>query len=388
MTLKDQIIQDIFEGHHRGFLSGEPGRPADVARHMEGFIQLDGISEEERLLLLSILPRNAEQLWVSRLDKGLSGSNVFSVRYSDGSGGHSKPFVVKIGALSKSDAESAATLRFAAPYLHGVEMPIVRRGERFGLIGQELRNLTRHASPESLRMFLRNSDFGVEVVRRLLEERLDPWYSRSGAVESLSVAGLMSDYLTKGPPDVNSVLPEGWQDLTTWVRQIAGCGWEQTADVTVDVLAGTVATPVCIIHGDLHSQNVLVDPVSHECWPIDFAWCRESSPLLDLAMLECSLKFLAFPRRSDLRALLEIEARLASEPFPSLISSNIPYFPEISRIFSAILVLRSYVLDNLRIPFTELRKMLLVMTYSLSRHELLNLPLVIGSLQILAGAVA
>ena len=155
------------------------------------------------------------------------------------------------------------------------------------------------------------------------------------------------------------------------------------------VLAGTVESPVSIIHGDLHTQNVLVDPNSRECWPIDFAWCREeSSPLIDLAMLECSLKFLAIPMRSDLRTLLAIEMRLAEEPEPELGSLSTPYSAEINRIIRAVTILRNYVLSRLQVPFSEFRKLLLMMTYSLSILEGLNRPFVIGSLQLLAGAAA
>jgi hypothetical protein len=386
MTLKDQIIQDIYD-HHRLFLPGQASRPEDVAKHMEGSINIDGISDEERLLMLSILPRNAEQLWVSPLDKGLSGSNVFSIRYTDTSARFSKTFIVKVGPLKKIDHEADVTHRLAAPYLHGVESPVCRRGYELGLIGQELRGLSAHVTPESLRIYLRNTDHGTEVVQRLLEERLDPWYSRSGETVHIPVSQLMQDYLAKGPVDVTSILPDGWQELVEWTQQIAGFSWGGVGDVVTSILSGPIRTPICIIHGDLHSQNILVDSVSKECWPIDFAWCRESSPLIDLAMLECSLKFLAIPMRSDLRTLLAIEARLAEEPGPVLISANIPYFPEINRIVQAISILRNFALSSFRVPFSEFRKMLLVMTYTLSPHPGLNLPFVIGSLQILAGAV-
>jgi len=389
VTLQDKIIADIYD-EHRGFLPGERCTVDEVARHMEGSVKLDNISDEERLLLLSTLPRNAEQLWISQMDKGLSGSTVFAIRYSDTAGRHSKPFVAKIGELIKIQSEDKATRLFAAPYLPDIATPVCRRGETLALIAQELHGLNSQAQPESLRNYMRKSDDGPAVVQRLLEERLYPWYSRSKAATSpISVGDLMTDYLRRGPTDIESVLPSGWDELTEWTRRIGGFGWADVGSTVASVLAGTIDSPVSIIHGDLHTQNVLVDTRSRECWPIDFAWCREdSSPLIDLAMLECSLKFLAIPMRSDLRTLLAIEYRLATEPDPEPLTLSTPYSAEITRVIAAVAVLRNYVAAELQVPFSEFRKILLAMTYSLSSLEGLNRPFVIGSLQLLAGAAA
>jgi Phosphotransferase enzyme family len=358
VTLKDTIIRDIYD-NHRSFLSGQSCTPDEVGRHMDGVIKMDNIDDEERLLLLSTLPRHAEQLWIAQLDKGLSGSNVFSVRYSDVAGRLSKPFVAKIGERRKIDLEVEATSRYAAPYLPGVENPVCRRGERLGLIGQELRGLSAHVKPVSLRNYLLRYELGPDMVARLLEERLDPWYSRYADHASRAIRDLLADYLAKGPADLLAVLPGGWEELTEWARQIGGFGWQDVGDVVESVLGGTISSPVCIIHGDLHTQNVLVDPRSQECWPIDFAWTRESSPLIDLVMLECSLKFLA-----------------------------IPYFTEVSRVIRAVVFVRTYALEKFGVTFSEFRKLLLAMTYSLSANERLNRPYAIGSLQLLAGAAA
>jgi hypothetical protein len=387
VTLKDTIIRDIYE-NHRSFLSGQSCTPDEVARHMDGVIKMDNIQDEERLLLLSTLPRHAEQLWIAQLDKGLSGSSVFSVRYSDAAGRLSKPFVAKIGKLEKIDLEAEATSRYAAPYLPGIENPVCRRGEQLGLIGQELRGLSPRGRPESLRNYLLRYDFGPDMVTRLLEERLDPWYSRYADHASRPVRDLLGDYLAKGPADMQAVLPGGWEQLSAWAQQIGGFRWQDVGTVVESVLGGTIWSPVCIIHGDLHTQNVLVDPMSQECWPIDFAWTRESSPLIDLVMLECSLKFLVIPQRSDLRTLLAIEMRLAEEPAPVLDSLNTPYFTEVSRAIRSVVFVRMYALEKFGVTFSEFRKLLLAMTYSLSANERLNRPYAIGSLQLLAGAAA
>lgn len=386
VTLKDSIIRDIYD-NHRSFFSGHC-TPEEIGRHMDGAIKMDNISDEERLLLLSTLSRHDEQIWISQLDKGLSGSSVFSVRYSDAAGRLSKPFVAKIGRLEKIDLEFDATIRYAVRYLPGIENPVYRRGEKLGLIGQELRGVSAHGRPESLRNCLLRYDFGPDLVARLLEERLDPWYSSSGEHASRAMKDLLGDYLAKGPANAVAVLPPGWDQLTEWTREIGGFRWQDVGSVLESVLAGTVSSPVCIIHGDLHTQNVLVDPVNQECWPIDFAWARESSPLIDLAMLECSLKFLAIPERSDLRTLLAIELRLAEEPAPVLDSLQTPYFTEVSRVIRAVLFVRTFALERFGVTFAEFRKLLLAMTFSLSANERLNRPYAIGSLQLLAGAAA
>jgi len=137
------------------------------------------------------------------------------------------------------------------------------------------------------------------------------------------------------------------------------------------------------VHGDLHSQNVLIDE-RYECWPIDFAWCREeASPVLDFTMLESSLKFLAFPQRSALRSLIIIEHALAREPFPNIKIGAVPYNTEIGNVLRAVIAIRKFALDEMKIDFIDYRKSLCMMTYVHSTHPLLNRPFVLASLQIL-----
>jgi Ternary complex associated domain 9 len=388
VTLADAIVDDIFH-HNRDFLPGAPCSRDDVLAHMAGAVNHDNLLEEERLLLLSILPRNATKLWVSAMDKGLSGSKVFAVRYSnDGSRRLSKPFVCKIGRLSKIDHEAEATYRFASPYLHGVPNPIYRRGQSVALIGQELHGLSANVTPLSLRLYVRNHDDGDQVLSRFIHERLEPWYCDVGEAAALPISSLTQDYRKRGPRSATAALPDGWNDLTKWTEDVTSTTWDGIDEAVSSVLADSIVSPVCIIHGDLHSQNVLVDPKSKESWPIDFAWCRESSPVLDLAMLECSLKFLALPMRSDLRTMMRIEAALASDPWLTGAPGTVPYSDEIGRIIRSVNALRRYALENIGVTFSDYRKVLLALTFSLSPHEGLNRPYVIASLQILGGTFA
>jgi serine/threonine protein kinase len=88
------------------------------------------------------------------------------------------------------------------------------------------------------------------------------------------------------------------------------------------VLDAPLALPYGLIHGDLRSQNVLVDD-EEGLHLIDFAWAGFGWRALDFLMLECSLKFLVAPNDSDLHALMQMEKivdeRLdPNEPFESL----------------------------------------------------------------------
>lgn len=68
-------------------------------------------------------------------------------------------------------------------------------------------------------------------------------------------------------------------------------------------------TRQCLTHGDLHSQNILVDPDDH-FWLIDFARVSESHALRDFAELETDIKFNLLKDEIDLNILLAFEYNL------------------------------------------------------------------------------
>ena len=376
--LDETILKDIFD-NRRLFLPGEPCAAHEVRAHFDLNILIDGLTQEEAKLVLSTLPRNAQSIYLTPLDKGLSGSKVFSGWYElDGRPG-SKLFVFKLGVLKKIDHEREAIESHVLPYIHGIMQPIVRRGDVLGLIVQELAGLGAQSALKSLKEHVRSSSDGAGSVRRLLTERLKNWYTvREPTTKTFALGNLFEWYLEK----VTSAdpMPAEWAELKTWVRRATGLKWTDVNAVADKLKHCEITSRNTIVHGDLHSQNVLVDERG-EVWPIDFAWCHnDASPLLDFSMLECSLKFLALPLRSDLRTLIKLEHRLLLELLPEISVGSVPYRTEIMNVLNAVFAVREAV-RGMGFTFSDYRKTLALMTYVHSTHPLLNRPLVLASLQ-------
>jgi hypothetical protein len=380
----DLLVDDIFD-NHRSFLPGEACDENCVRRNVQQSILIGGIDEEESALLLSTLPADASSLSLEPLDKGLSGSKVFQAKYET-DGLLSKPFVMKVGPIEKVTQEAKAIDTIVAPTIMGIGRSIYRRGTKKALVGQDLVSLSTHAALESLRTRVRRSNDGPDLILRILRDRLGSWYLPRGRKSQMFTLGRLFDpYLKKGPPSGGG-FPPPWDDLFDWVRCDTNCGWEHVEPAMEQAKATVATLPKTIVHGDLHTQNVLVDERA-ECWPIDFGWTRRGScPLVDLTMLECSLKFLALPMRTELRSLLPIESAMARfEGAPS--AGRTPYGEEADRVFRTVEAVRRFGLDDLAIPEAVYRQGLLLMTFALASHGGLNTPYVIASLQIL-GSVA
>ena len=385
-ALHEDIVEDITV-NRRGFLpGGQAPVAAELKRQMHGIVEYGGLDRQASALLLSCLPTGASRLSVEPLDKGLSGASVMAGRYFLGNK-PSKSFVLKIGESSKIEREARAVEAFVAPFIAGIEQPLVRVGQGRSLIGQELRGLTPSSAPTSLRNYVRDNGSSASVVERLLNVRLSPWYTNSSDPTTLPLSSICRWWLTKAPTTLAAMTPGGWEGLATWTQELTGAP-KPTEGQLSRLLAEHVWSGTSIIHGDLHTQNVLVDQASQECWPIDFGWCAEDLPLvLDAVMLECSLKFLAIPMRADLRTLIRIEGSLAMEPYPVVDLAGVPFADEMRNCLAAVQVVRRFALDGpCPVSFSDYKKVLAVLTFCLSLHRGLNRPLVLSSVQVLLHA--
>lgn len=379
----DQLLDDIFE-NRRTFLPGTPCTRDDVVANMRNPVLLGGLSEEESDLLLSALPAKSSKLWLEPLDKGLSGAKVFQARYAS-NGRTSKPFVIKLGPLKKIDREARAVNEIVSTTISGIAPAITRRGPTTGLVAQEFASLSETSRLQSLRERVANSEDGPELLTRLLHERLGRWYEEANTHEDFELGSLFAPYLSKAP-GFDEDFPPQWDDLFDWVASLSGCTWARAPMAVAYAKARVESLPRCVVHGDLHTQNVLVDERGN-CWPIDFAWTRDGQSLiLDLVMLECSLKFLAVPVQADLRDLLACEDAL-TRYLPPAVSDRIPYAREIRRIVSCIQVVRDFGFAH-GISEESYRLGLMLMTLAMSTHPGLNTPFVVSSLQLLAARVA
>ena len=376
----DALIADIID-NRRSFLPGPLCDVAAIRANVGRPVLVGGLSAVESVLLLSCLPGDSEAVELQEMDKGLSGSKVYEARVRR-AGRLSKPFVVKIGPLSKIGREATALSELVAPTLLGIAPPVFRPWADVGLVAQDLATLSENSRLESLRTRVRRTDDGPRLIHRILHDRLAPWYRAPSSTESLLLGELLTPYLRKSPT-FDEAFPPPWNDLLAYVEEEAGAPWAYVEPAVREALAREVTVPITIVHGDLHTQNVVVDD-HDECWPIDFGWTRDnSSAVVDLTMLECSLKFLALPMRADVRTLIHHERALAClevPPPPGLT----PYRDEVERVFRTVAAVRDYAFESLGIPPNDYLAALLLMTFSLTTHPGLNTPYVLLSLQLLA----
>lgn len=378
------FIHEIFE-QGGAFLPGLRPAEADVAANLNRSVLVDNLSRSEAQLILSTLPREASGFYMRPLDKGLSGAAVFAGRYKLSNGTRSKIFVMKIGDRSKIEREADAILRHVAPVIQGISTPVTRYADGVGLLAQDFAGLGQGAQVRSLREAVRDSDESGAFIDRILRHRLSPWYSRPTAVSEIELGEVFRWYLTKGPTSSHDLCPPGWEAFPTWSaqRRVASTAPE-LFEMQKELRAQTITTPVGTAHGDLHAQNVLVEDHNNECWPIDFAWTSDQvSLVVDLVMLECSLKFLTIPMRSELGTLEQVELKLQTDPLAVPSVPSMPYSVEIGRVMQAVNAVRLFAVNDLNISVYDYQRALFMLTFALSAHVGLNRPYVLISLRTL-----
>jgi serine/threonine protein kinase len=104
----------------------------------------------------------------------------------------------------------------------------------------------------------------------------------------------------------------GQDAVSRSLEQYSLPGLEIIQNIVDSILASDYDLPTGLIHGDLHSQNILVDD-RDELHLIDFAWAGYGWPALDFLMLECSLKFPVVPNDAGVAELLQME-RVLDQP--------------------------------------------------------------------------
>jgi hypothetical protein len=78
---------------------------------------------------------------------------------------------------------------------------------------------------------------------------------------------------------------------------------------------------MCAVHGDLHPNNIVIDGNGNPRL-IDFAWASKTGHFLkDFVLLECSLRFMNFPKHLSVGEHLYIDRMLMNEDGPEQIAS-------------------------------------------------------------------
>jgi hypothetical protein len=288
--------------------------------------------------LVEMACAEAPKVSLQELDKGLSGAAVWLAEWQLPSGLTAKPHVFKIGDYEKLTKELkasqfASTIEPGFPAMTLFPESGAARGNR-GLLRQEF---VGGVSPKNLRMHIANDitdeNGAVSLIENLFRDRLCHWHPADVAFKHEAV--VLGEALDRwGVVDVFEGAAEiGDRALDESLLQQTGVSLADVAalrDRLADVEEEIVRGPV---HGDLHSQNVLIGSTRLEL--IDFALCGEKWRALDFLMMECSLKLLVVPPHARLADLIELERTLE----PALSGGEVVLADVASRMFGAQLVI-------------------------------------------------
>lgn len=286
------------------------------------FDHLD-LAPEHRALIAKAC-RGSSRVRLRKLDKGLSGSVVWLGLWELASGVPSGPRVFKIGDRKKIEQEHEAIVhvvqaidQYPAPV--SMHYPDDRSEPdallRLDFVGHE------DEEPQSLRQFITDAADPREVtaaIHRLYFQRMRSWHVLSSPTRTSVVA--MGDaldwWLTRMDLDgLRSTLGSAAADASLVAR--CEISYEDVVRTVDEVRRRKREIALGPVHGDLHAQNVLIDP-DGDLHLIDFGWTAERWRAIDFLMLECSLKFLVSPAHAPLDDLLGVDARLGPPDDPRI----------------------------------------------------------------------
>jgi len=274
------------------------------------FFGLDDLAKE----LIRKACADAPWVELAPLDKGLSGSAVLMARWTV-SNASSKFHVFKIGDPRKLQREHDAINNVAAPLVHNfphASIYVSNDGTR-ALLSQEFLG-EGDGSTRSLRQYIEraeSTDEVVSIIQRLYNERLIDWRPKAEPEkprESASVREALGSWIRKGEL-ARAGREIGESALQSLLVSEYGLDTGKLAGLVNRIFDSHIAVDAGPVHGDLHSQNVLVGR-DLRISLIDFGWTAVRWRAVDYLWLECSLKFVVTSPYADVSDLLRVEEML------------------------------------------------------------------------------
>ena len=349
-------------------------------------LDIDGV--RRRLIEQAI--DGSPRAYLAPLDKGLSGATVWRARWElPASGAVSELHVFKIGATHKLQREHDAIRSIASVIDNKVVTPILVSNGDLSLLRQPFSG-GDPGSVDSLKDYLRRCEDAkkaVEIIQKLYRQRLRNWHyaedrPRAMRRESLGVA--LDWWVSRTDLDV-VVGRLGRRAIDDAIQRRHAISLDEVAKGVIEMLGVVGDYRMGPVHGDLHSQNVLVD-ASEAVHLIDFGWCSERWIAIDYLMLECSLKYVVAPRLANLTDLLEMNGKIEQASVDLSDDGNwddaILYGMDLEKVARCVMEIRSAALDHQAVvDIDQYERGLAALTYGLlSMPAGINHPYMIHSL--------
>jgi CheY-like chemotaxis protein len=246
-------------------------------------------------------------------------------------GGAGQPVVVKFGELEKIETEQKNFRKYVQPYVGGGRSTSIIDVRRTAHLGGIVYSLLGTASShlDTFSTFYARAD--IQQIHRALDnlvhETCAPWYANPGHLQLLDLSSEYRHQLGYTRENLESALANGLKSVQgkqqLYFEGLGGRAFSNPLPVTARHF--NKSTYKCITHGDLNSDNVLVDAIGGT-WLIDFEFTGFGHILRDLAELDTIVRFsLLLPGEATLSERLEVEDVLCS----------IQRFSDVSKLISA-----------------------------------------------------
>ncbi|HZI60274.1 MAG TPA: response regulator [Pyrinomonadaceae bacterium] len=310
------------------------------------------VADELEDLLCRLFPE-AQSLLVRPLTAGLSGSAVLRATPFLNEGA-ATPVVVKFGAVKRIKREYENFKKYAEPFIRARSTNIIKLNQTTHLAGITYSLLgSRGDDIKSFREFYPRHDLAQiqETLTRLFSETCAAWYANHSP---LRLCNLTNEYcqkleLTEEKLQIAFSQLKGVQGKgQLYFDSIKGRGFTNPLIASAD-REFQRSTYVCYTHGDLNSDNILVDE-SNEAWLIDFEYTGPGHILRDIAEMDLVVRAeLLGAEEASLSERLELEEALfkarSFKDLESLRDSFDTQNPALAKAYATVLHLRTIAAD-------------------------------------------
>lgn len=346
--------------------------------------------DDVRRRLIERAVDGSPKAYLAPLDKGLSGASVWRARWElPASGAVSALHVFKIGATDKLQREHDAIRSIASVIDSKVVTPILVSDGDMSLLRQPFSG-DDPGRVDSLKDYLRRCEYpkkAVEIIQKLYRQRLRTWHyaeDRPRAMRRESLRAALDWWVSR--TDLDAVVGRlGRKAIDDALQRRHAISLSEVSAGITEILDAEGEYRMGPVHGDLHSQNVLVDS-SEVVHLIDFGWCSERWIAIDYMMLECSLKYVVAPRLANLTDLLDMNQRIEEASIDlsddGKWDDSILYGMDLEKVARCVMEIRSAALDHQAVvDIGQYEQGLVALTYGLlSMPAGINHPYMIHSL--------